>query len=77
VRFTSSECHNSTMDSFVLGFLAYAALMIVLSFGIAITAWQARHQGATVETILLRLRPYIVAQAVLTVILIAWTVVQL
>lgn len=77
MRFTSSECQNGTMDSFVLGFLAYAALMIVLSFGIAITAWQARHQGATVETILLRLRPYIVAQAALTVVIIAWTVVQL
>jgi hypothetical protein len=65
------------MDSFVLGFLAYAALMIVLSFGIAITAWQARHQGATVETILLRLRPYIIVQAALTVALLAWIMVQL
>lgn len=65
------------MDSFVLGFLAYAALMIMLSFGMAIAAWQARHQGATVEMILRRLRPYIIAQAVLTVVLLVATIVQL
>lgn len=65
------------MDSFVVGVALYAALVIALSVGIAITALRARSQGATAPEILRRLLPYIVAQTVLTVVFVAWAIVQL
>jgi hypothetical protein len=65
------------MDSFTVGVVLYAGLMVVLSVALAGTAWRARTEGLSGPHIVRRLLPILIAETALTVAFIAWLLTQL